>query len=140
MRALIIPSVFLITVLAGCKKEEPAKEAAAPVAVKPPEARAPEAPAKAPPAATGHVVAMEVTADGFVPANVTLKANEPVTLRVTRKTDETCATELLIDGTDIKAKLPLDTAVDIAWTPTRPGQVKYGCAMDKMVGGLLLVE
>ncbi|MEW5742965.1 MAG: cupredoxin domain-containing protein [Myxococcota bacterium] len=133
MRALIFLSLFLITSLAGCKKDDAAKEAGAPVPVKP----AAEAPK---PAASARVVPLEVTSDGFVPANVSLKAHEPVTLRVTRKTDETCATEILIDGTDINVKLPLNTAVDVAYTPTKAGSVKFGCAMDKMVGGVLLVE
>lgn len=130
MRALILG---IVVVLAGCKKEA---APAAPVAVKPAE------PAKvAPTPPTGpRVITMEVTEDGYVPANVTVKVNEPVTLRVTRKTDETCARELLIDGTDINAELPLNTPVDIAWTPTKAGQVKFGCAMDKMISGVLLVE
>jgi plastocyanin domain-containing protein len=83
---------------------------------------------------------MAVTDDGFVPANVKVKAGEPVTLVITRKTDETCATEILIDGTDIKTSLPLNKPAEVAWTPAKPGTVKFGCAMDKMVGGQLLVE
>lgn len=142
MRALIVPFMLLL-VVTGCKKEEPA---AAPVAVKPatPEAKPappPEAPTAAPEKpASGRVVELAVTDDGFVPANVTLKANEPVTFRVTRKTDETCARDLLIEGTDIKLALPLDKAVEVAWTPTKAGKVKFGCAMDMMIGGVLLVE
>jgi plastocyanin domain-containing protein len=131
MHTPIVTSLFILTLLAGCKKDMAPPAAA--VAVKRP-ADAPQ------PAGGPRVVPMEVTADGFVPANVSLKANEPVILRVTRRTDETCATELLIDGTDINVKLPLNAAVDVAWTPTKTGSVKFGCAMDKMVGGLLLVE
>ncbi len=90
--------------------------------------------------AEGRVITMEVTPDGFVPDNVKVKANEPVTLRITRKTDETCATEILIEGTDINVPLPLFKTVSVNWTPTRAGAVKYGCAMDKMISGVLLVE
>lgn len=133
MRALVLPFLFLTVSLAGCKKDEAAREAGPSVPVKP----AADAPK---PAAGARVVPLEVTTDGFVPANVSLKAHEPVTLRVTRKTDETCATEILIDGTDINVKLPLNTPVDVAYTPTKAGAVKFGCAMDKMVGGVLLVE
>ena len=85
-------------------------------------------------------IALAVTDEGFVPANVKVKAGEPVTLVITRKTDETCATEILIEGTDIKQPLPLNQPVEVAWTPTKPGKVKFGCAMDMMIGGLLLVE
>ena len=38
-----------------------------------------------------QVVTMEVTSEGFVPAQVKVKANQPVKLVVTRKTDRTCA-------------------------------------------------
>ena len=113
--------LLLSFALSGCKKDAP-----------------PVAPA--PQAVGPRTVAMEVTADGFMPSNFTVKVGEPLRLVVTRKTDETCATELLIDGTDIKLALPLDKPVEVAWTPTRAGKVKFGCAMDMMVGGVLLVE
>lgn len=112
-------------VSAGCTKDEAATARAEKTAVKP---------------ATPRVIALEVTADGFSPDNIALKANEPVKFVVTRKTDETCATDLLIDGTDIKVPLPLNSAVEVAWTPTKAGKVKFGCAMDYMVGGMLVVE
>jgi plastocyanin domain-containing protein len=83
---------------------------------------------------------MQVTTEGFVPENVTLKANQAVKLVVTRTTDETCAKDLLIDGTDIKVPLPLNQSVEIAYTPAKAGKVKFGCAMGMMVGGVLLVE
>ncbi len=118
-----------LLVLSGCRKEAP------PAAAPPPAAARPAAAA-----ATGNVIALEVTADGFVPGNLKVKAGEPLTLNVTRKTDETCATELLIDGTDINVPLPLFKTVTINWTPSAPGSVKFGCAMDKMIGGVLLVE
>lgn len=113
-------SLAILLMLGGCKKDE----------VKPEAARA---------SATRRIE-LAVTTDGFVPGNVTVKAGEPVTLVVTRKTDETCATEILIEGTEINAALPLDKPVEVAWTPAKPGKVKFGCAMDKMIGGILLVE
>lgn len=127
---------FLILValysLAGCKKETPAEPAK-------PEARAEVKPEAAKPAGV-RTVAMEVTADGFVPARVNLKAGEPVKLLVTRKTDETCATALQVEGTDIKVDLPLNKQVEVAWTPPKAGNVKFGCTMDFMVSGVLIVE
>lgn len=140
MRTLVI-ALAAAFVLTACKKEEPAaapKPAPAPAAAPaaPTPAPAPEAAAPAAP----RVIAMEVTGDGFVPANITVKAGEPVKFVVTRKTDETCALDLLIEGTDIKAPLPLNQAVEVAWTPTKAGKVKFGCAMDMMIGGMLVVE
>jgi plastocyanin domain-containing protein len=139
MRTPLALTLLTLT-LAACKKDE------AP-AVKPVVAEAPKAvvaeppkPEAAPAPAAGTRISMEVTGDGFVPANVTVKAGTPVTLVITRKTDETCATEILIDGTDIKTALPLNQPVEVAWTPAKAGKVKFGCAMDMMIGGVLLVE
>ncbi len=87
-----------------------------------------------------RLITMQVTEDGFVPDSLKLRANEPVKLLVTRTTDATCATELVIDGTDIKVALPLGKQVEVAWTPRKAGSVKFGCAMDMMVSGVLLVE
>lgn len=138
MRTFI--ALIAVITITACKKDEvklaePVKavEATKPVEVKP-------AAVDAKPTAGARVVELKVTEDGFVPGNVTLKNNEPVKFVVTRITDATCATELLISGTDIKADLPLNKPVEIAWTPTKAGQVKFGCAMDMMVSGMLLVE
>lgn len=138
MRTFI--ALIAVITITACKKDEarapePVKAVEAPKAaeVKP-------AVVDAKPAAGARVVELKVTEDGFVPGNVTLKKDEPVKFVVTRTTDATCATELLISGTDIKAELPLNKPVEIAWTPTKAGQVKFGCAMDMMVSGMLLVE
>jgi plastocyanin domain-containing protein len=134
MRTLIFSTLLFLT-LPACKKEEVV--VAKPVEVaRPVEAPKPVEAAKP----ADSRISMAVTDEGFVPANVKVKAGVPVTLVITRKTDETCATEILIDGTDIKTPLPLNQPVEVAWTPTKPGAVKFGCAMDKMIGGVLLVE
>ncbi|MDP1822967.1 MAG: cupredoxin domain-containing protein [Archangium sp.] len=141
MRTPLALTLLTLT-LAACKKDEALPKppvAEAPKAVVAAEPAKPEA-APAPAAAAGNRISMEVTGDGFVPANVTVKAGTPVTLVITRKTDETCATDILIDGTDIKVALPLNKPVEVAWTPTKAGKVKFGCAMDMMIGGVLLVE
>ncbi len=123
MRTLFVLALMLLN---ACKKDEVKADVPTPT--------------PAPVAAGPRAIEMKVDRSGFQPANLTLKKDQPVKLQVTRVSDETCATELLIDGTDIKAALPLNTPVEIAWTPTRAGEVKFGCAMDKMVGGVLLVE
>jgi len=43
-----------------------------------------------------QLVTMQVTSEGFVPAQVKVKAGQPVKLIVTRKTDVTCAKEIVI--------------------------------------------
>ena len=87
-----------------------------------------------------HVVELAVTEKGFEPGAVKLKKGEPVKLVVTRKTDVTCATELVMDEYKIDAKLPLNTPVEIAFTPGQGGTLRYGCAMGKMIAGTFVVE
>ena len=90
-------------------------------------------------AATG-TIQMQVTEAGFEPNRIKVKKGAPVKLVITRKTDQTCAKEIVIDEYKIHTKLPLDTPVTVAFTPTKSGELKYGCAMDKMVSGVLLIE
>ena len=91
------------------------------------------------PARAERVVQMTVTEDGFVPAEIAVKKGEPLKLVITRKTKRTCATEIVIRDYGIEKKLPLDQAVEVSFTPTRSGKVKYACAMD-MIGGYLVVQ
>ena len=93
-----------------------------------------------PASAKDGVVQMAVTEAGFEPASVTVKKGQPLKLVITRKTDKTCAKEIVIDDYGINTKLPLNQPVTVAFTPTKSGELKYGCAMDKMIGGVLFVE
>jgi plastocyanin domain-containing protein len=85
-------------------------------------------------------VSMFVTDKGFEPQNLRVKKGEPVKLTITRKSDATCATEIVIDEYGIKTPLPLNKAVTVAFTPKKSGELKYGCAMQKMIGGVIRVE
>jgi plastocyanin domain-containing protein len=86
-----------------------------------------------------QVVTIEVTGEGFVPAQVKVKANQAVKLVVTRKTDWTCAKEIVIKDVGINKPLPLNQPVEITFTPTKKGQLRYACAMD-MIAGIIVVE
>jgi plastocyanin domain-containing protein len=90
-------------------------------------------------AKASRIVEMAVTEDGFVPAEVKVKKGEPLQLVITRKTDRTCATEIVIKDYGIDLKLPLNKAVTVAFTPTKEGNVRYACGMD-MISGVLVVE
>jgi plastocyanin domain-containing protein len=84
-------------------------------------------------------VEMSVTDKGFEPQNLRVKKGEPVTLIITRKTDTTCATEIVIDEHKINTKLPLNQPVTVTFTPSKSGELKYGCAMQKMIGGVIKI-
>jgi len=85
-----------------------------------------------------RVFEMAVTEDGFVPSRVKVKKGEKVRFVVTRKTDSTCATEIVIKQFGIEKKLPLNQPVTVEFTPKGSGEVRYACGMDH-VSGVLFV-
>jgi plastocyanin domain-containing protein len=87
-----------------------------------------------------RTVELKVTDKGFEPTPVTVKKGEPLKLRVTRTTDETCAKDLILPDYNIEKELPLNKAVDIEFTPNKAGKLKYGCSMGMMIAGVLIVE
>jgi plastocyanin domain-containing protein len=96
---------------------------------------------KAPPAKSAKEQRLEisVTKEGFVPASAKVKVGQPVTLVVTRKVERTCATEIVVGDYAINKPLPLDTAVEVTFTPTKPGKIRFSCGMD-MIAGELVAE
>jgi len=92
-------------------------------------------------AAASHeqLVTLEVTSEGFVPSSFKVHAGHPVKLVVTRKVERTCATDIVIKDLKISAPLPLDKPVELTFTPTKPGKIRFACAMD-MVAGEIVVE
>ena len=86
-----------------------------------------------------QVVQLTVTKDGFVPSQVTVKAGKPVKLIVTRKTERTCATEIVMKDFGVKEALPLEKPVTVNITPKKAGDYRYACGMD-MIAGVLKVE
>ena len=83
-----------------------------------------------------QVIEMEVTSAGFVPAEVEVKAGEPVKLVITRRTEKTCATDFVMKDLGIRKALPLDQPVEIVFTPEHRGTIRYACAMDMVSGQL----
>lgn len=102
----------------------------------------PSAAASAPAARPGQprTIALTVTDKGYEPSPVTLKQGEPVKLVLTRTTEHTCATEIVLDEYNINTALPLNQPVEVSFTPTKTGKLVYGCAMGKMLNGVFMVE
>jgi plastocyanin domain-containing protein len=91
------------------------------------------------PALPVRTIKMTVTKKGFVPAQLKVKKGQPLHLLITRKTDETCATEITIENTKISTDLPLNKQVAVDFTPPTSGEIRYACSMG-MVSGVLVVE
>jgi plastocyanin domain-containing protein len=87
-----------------------------------------------------RTLALSVTEKGYEPSPVTLQQGQPVKLVLTRTTEHTCATEIVLDEYDIHTPLPLNQPVEVTFTPTKTGKLVYGCAMGKMINGVFLVE
>ncbi len=83
-------------------------------------------------------IEMAVTEKGFEPANVQVKQGQPVTLVVTRKTDATCATELVVADYGIRRALPLNQPVEVTFTPDKAGEIRYACGMDMIAGKIVV--
>lgn len=90
-----------------------------------------------PPARERRVV-MTVTKKGFEPASVRVKAGQPLKLVVTRRTNSTCATEIVLKDYGIHQALPLNKPVEIRFTPRTEGTIRYACAMDMIAGELIV--
>jgi hypothetical protein len=113
--------------------------AAAPVQTAATPAPGVAAPAAAPAGDPSRVV-VQVTEDGFVPNKIPAQVGKPITLVITRKTERTCAREILFKGQEGKTDLPLGKEVEATYTPKTSGEVPFGCAMGMMVGGKLEVK
>jgi plastocyanin domain-containing protein len=82
---------------------------------------------------------MKVTDKGFEPSRIEVKKGEPLHLVVTRKTETTCAKELVIKDANLRKDLPLDKPVAFDFTPSKAGHMAYVCGMG-MISGTLVVQ
>ncbi len=87
----------------------------------------------------GEPVRITVTKNGYEPWRVRAWKGVPLTLVVTRTTDQTCATEVVLPEYGIDRKLPLNEPVTITFTPAREGELRYSCAM-RMFQGVIDVR
>ena len=84
-----------------------------------------------------QIVELQVTEKGFEPSSIDVKPGVPVVLKVTRKTDSTCATQIKIKSKNIKKDLPLNKPVTIALGKLDKGEIRFACGMDMESGHLI---
>ena len=114
--------VLLVLVAAGCEKPRASHEST-----------------PAPVASSGvQEVTLEVTDAGFVPAEVTVAKDRPIRLTVTRKTDATCAREMIFKEIAVKHDLPLNQAVTVDLPAQPSGTLHYACGMDMIKGSVVV--
>jgi plastocyanin domain-containing protein len=81
---------------------------------------------------------VEVSSKGFEPDSLKLKVGVPAKVTFVRKTDETCAKEVVMKEYGIERKLSLNEPVTVEFTP-RKGEFSFACGMS-MIKGKLIVE
>lgn len=86
-----------------------------------------------------QTISLQVTENGFEPNNIKVKPGTHVILKVTRKTDKTCATAIQIKDKKIKKELPLNKEVSIDLSNLEKGDVRFACGMD-MISGHIVAE
>ena len=84
----------------------------------------------------GEKLEIAITDKGFEPDKVEVKKGQPVELVFTRKTDQTCIKEVVLDtgSSKIQKPLPLNKAVTIKTKFTKTGDLKYACNMNMFSG------
>lgn len=87
-------------------------------------------------AGNSQVIDVIVTEKGFEPSSIDVKADQPIVLKVTRKTDSTCATEIQIPSKKVKKDLPLNETVSIDLGKVKKGDLNFACAMNMIKGQL----
>src|SRR5262245_28813224 len=87
---------------------------------------------------SAQTATVEITDKGFQPSSLKLKAGAPAKVTFMRKTDETCAKEVVIKDYNINRKLPLNEPITVEFTPRR-GELTFACGMN-MIKGKLIVE
>ena len=101
---------------------------------------APEKPgkemAKEPAKKGSEKLEIAVTDKGFEPDTVEVAKGQPVELVFTRKTDQTCIKEVILDtgAKKVQKPLPLNKPVTIKTKFTKAGDLKYVCNMNMFSG------
>jgi plastocyanin domain-containing protein len=85
-----------------------------------------------------RTVEMALTADGLAPSQVKVTKGETVRLAITRKTDKTCMTEVVIQDLGVKQALPLNKTVSVDVTPAKSGSLKILCGMGMEFGKIVV--
>ena len=129
MKKLLLVGIaagVLAVAAAGCSQEQAGTQEASQ-----------EAAAPAPEGSVRYEIA--VGTEGFTPASVQARQGQPVTLVFTRVTDATCGNEVVVPSHGIEVKLPLEEPVEITLIPDESGEIVFGCGMDMMLQGKVVV-
>jgi plastocyanin domain-containing protein len=87
-----------------------------------------------------RLVDIDITAEGFSPSRVEVKAGEPLLLRFTRKVDPTCADAVVIEGDPVKHLLPQGHTIEVPLAGPKSGALHFACPMDMYKGTIVVSD
>lgn len=85
------------------------------------------------------IVELQVTDSGFEPKSIDVKPGSTVKLKIVRKVEATCATDISIPSKKIKKELPLNKVVEVDLGVLEKGEIRFSCGMN-MMGGQIHVR
>lgn len=85
--------------------------------------------AKPAPARSPTVVQLSISDDGVSPMAIPAKQGEPLRIAITRTTDSTCITHVVVKDYGIDQPIPLNETVNVDITPKATGKVRVACGM-----------
>ena len=81
---------------------------------------------------------VDVTEDGFVPPSTFVSKGRPAVVVFTRKTDQTCATDVVFPSLHRGYDLPLNKPVRVELAAAEIGDtLNYNCSMNMLHGALV---
>jgi hypothetical protein len=83
-------------------------------------------------------VAITVDGEGFHPNRIAAHPGQPITLALTRTTNETCANQIVIASLGVTKDLPLNETVEVTVTPAEKGEIAFACGMNMLKGSIVV--
>jgi len=87
---------------------------------------------------SGNIIEIKVKDGIYQPANIEVKADQPLTLRFIREDATPCAEIVTFSELNISKSLPLDQGVDIEIRVKNPGTYEFTCQMGMYRGKLVV--
>jgi RND family efflux transporter MFP subunit len=85
-----------------------------------------------------HRVEIIISKEGFTPATVNVDARQPFDLVFIRRTDDTCAKEVVVPSLNVRRPLPLNEPVTISVPAREPGPLAFDCGMNMLHGTVVV--
>ncbi|MBL8206718.1 MAG: YHYH protein [Blastocatellia bacterium] len=95
-------------------------------------------PSKATISIASDALKLQVGANGFAPASLSIPAGKPVRLAITRDVESNCASRIVFPSLGIARDLPLGTTTIIELPAQPAGELRFTCGMGMYKGALVI--